>query len=110
MAFGQAIGRLGNVIYHACGNAQLKLILHEEATGSVWRHLWRERALDFVTKSRRQQSIADWTAVVDAVIAGQGSRASTIMRKILFDSRDEALATLERLRGETVGASRLVRD
>jgi DNA-binding GntR family transcriptional regulator len=110
VAFGQAIGRLGNVIYHACDNAHLKLLLHEEATGSLWRHLWRDRALDFVTQKRRTESVADWTAVVEAIIAGEASRASMIMRKILFDSRDEAVATLQRLRGEHVGPSRFIRD
>lgn len=108
--FGQAIGRLGNVIYHACDNAHLKLLLHEEATGSLWRHLWRDTALDFVSQKRRSESVADWSAVVDAVIAGEGSKASLIVRKALFDSRDEAIATLQRLRGEKASPSRYVRD
>lgn len=110
VAFGQALGRVGNVIYHACNNTQLKMILHEEATGSVWRHLWRERALDFTTRKRRDDSVADWTALVEAIVAGNGAAASLAMRKALFDSRDEALATLQRLRGEKVERWRFIRD
>ncbi len=108
--FGQELGRLGNVIYHACDNAHLKRLLHEEATGSIWRHLWRERALDFITHRRRRESAADWTVAVDEIIAGHGGKAAATMRKILFDSRDQALATLQDLRGEKVEPSRLIRD
>ena len=33
-----------------------------------------------------------------------------IVRKALFDSRDEAIATLQRLRGERASLSRYIRD
>ncbi|HSQ04799.1 MAG TPA: hypothetical protein VLN59_12230, partial [Burkholderiales bacterium] len=98
-------------IYHVCDSAHLKLLLHEEATGSLWHHLWRERsALDFTSQKRRDESYADWAELVEAVIAGDCSKGSMIMRKILYDSRDEALASLQRLRGEDVGPSRYIRD
>jgi DNA-binding GntR family transcriptional regulator len=108
--FGQALGRLGNVIFHACGNAHLKGLLHEEATGSLWRHLWRERPLDFLDNKRRRQAHADWAAIVEAIVAGDGAAASAIMRKALFDSRDQALATLQTLRGQKAAPSRFIRD
>jgi DNA-binding GntR family transcriptional regulator len=108
--FAQALGRIGRTIFESCGNAHLSRILREEAAGSLWGHLWREHTLDFLTPRRRNVAAADWTQLVDAIVAGDGGRASTITRKALFDSRDAAIETLQQLRGETVHPSRFIRE
>ncbi|MDQ8727451.1 GntR family transcriptional regulator [Bradyrhizobium sp. LHD-71] len=108
--FAHALGRLGALIFRSCSNAHLTRILREEAAGSLWGDLWREHTLDFLTQKRRNIAAADWVAVVDAIAAGDGARASRITRKALFDSRDSAIETLQRLRGETVSPSRFVRE
>jgi DNA-binding GntR family transcriptional regulator len=108
--FAQATGRVGRTIFRACGNAHLARILQEEAAGSLWGHLWRERTLDFLTAKRRTIAATDWSSIVDAIATGNGARASDITRKVLFDSRDAAIETLQQLRGERVSPSRLVRE
>jgi DNA-binding GntR family transcriptional regulator len=108
--FAQAVGRIGRTIFASCGNAHLARILREEAAGSLWGHLWREHTLDFLTPRRRNVAAADWTALIDAIVAGDGSRAAALTRKALFDSRDAAIETLQQLRGETVHPSRFIRE
>ena len=108
--FAQALGRIGRTIFRSCGNAHLTRILQEEAAGSLWGHLWREHTLDFLTPKRRNVAAADWSSVVDAIAAGDGTRASRITRKALFDSRDSAIETLQQLRGEKVSPSRFIRE
>jgi len=108
--FAQALGRLGRAIFDGCGNAHLTRILREEAAGSVWGYLWREHTLDFHNQKRRTTATADWAEVVAAITAGDGKRASQFTRKALFDSRDAAIDTLQQLRGESVSASRFVRE
>lgn len=110
VAFAQALGRTGRTIFESCGNAHLARILREEAAGSLWGYLWREHTLDFLTHKRRQTAAADWAALVEAIIGGDAVRASAIIRKALFDSRDAAIETLQQLRGETVSASRFIRE
>lgn len=108
--FAQALGRLGRMIFRGCGNAHLARILQEEAAGSLWGHLWREHTLDFLTAKRRNVAAADWASAVEAIAAGDGTRASRFTRKALFDSRDSAIETLQQLRGETVLTSRFIRE
>jgi DNA-binding GntR family transcriptional regulator len=108
--FAQALGRTGRTIFRTCGNAHLTRILQEEAAGSLWGHLWREHTLDFLNPKRRNVAAADWSSVVDAIAAGDGTRASLITRKALFDSRDAAIETLQQLRGEKVSPSRFIRE
>ena len=108
--FAQAVGRIGRTIFNSCGNAHLGRILREEAAGSLWGYLWREHTLDFLTPRRRSVAASDWTALIDAIIAGDGARAAATTRKALFDSRDSAIETLQQLRGETVHPSRFIRE
>jgi DNA-binding GntR family transcriptional regulator len=110
VTFAQALGRTGRTIYDSCGNAHLKRILHEEAVGSLWGHLWREHTLDFLTHKRRGTAMGDWSAIVEAIAVGDGGRAGAIIRKALFDSRDAAIETLQQLRGEQVDTSRYIRE
>lgn len=108
--FAHATGRLGRAIFAGCGNPYLTRILREEAAGSLWTHLWREHTLDYHTHERRTAAVTDWSDTVAAIAASDGERASHITRKVLFDSRDAAVGILQRLRGETVSPSRLVRE
>jgi DNA-binding GntR family transcriptional regulator len=110
MTFAQALGRTGRTIYNSCGNAHLTRILREEAAGSLWNYLWREHTLDFLTHKRRKTAANDWSNLIDAIVGGDGTRAAAITRKALFDSRDAAIDTLQKLRGETVHASRFIRE
>lgn len=110
VSFAQALGRTGRIIYDSCGNVHLTRVLREEAESSLWGHLWREHTLDFLTPKRRNVAAADWAAIVEAILDGDGVRAAKITRKALFDSRDAAIEALQKLRKTRVHPSRFIRE
>ncbi|MBR0750270.1 GntR family transcriptional regulator [Bradyrhizobium japonicum] len=110
LLFAHAAGRAGAAIYRNCGNALLIKNLRDQNRGSLWGLIWREHTLDFLTAERRRAAAADWAAAAKAIVAGNGPKAETIVRKALFESRDSAMATLRRSRGGDVNAAKFVRD
>ncbi len=110
LAFAHAAGRCGAAVYRACGSAPLLKMLRDQSRGSLWGLMWREHTLDFLTVERRRAAAADWMAAAKAVASGNGTKAETIVRKALFESRDGAMMTLRKLRSGDVDASKLIHD
>ncbi len=110
VAFALAVGRTGGIMYRRCGNPHLIRMLRQQNQGSLWGLIWRERPLDFLTRQRRLDTAADWTAVAVAIRKGDDRRAERLVRKALYDSRDGAMVTLRQLRGEQVDPSKFIRD
>lgn len=109
-AFALATGRTGRSLYRYCGNAHLVWMLHSQSQGSLWGLIWRERPPDFLSAARRAETAADWMAIATAVRDGNELAAERITRKALFDSRDNALAALGQLRGESAHPTKVFRD
>ena len=110
VAFALATGRAGGVMYRNCGNVRLIRMLREQNQGSLWGLIWRERAIDFHTVERRREAAGEWMAIAAAVRAGDGVLAESLVRNALFHSRDGAISTLQRLRGEDVDCSKFIHD
>lgn len=110
VAFALSVGRTGGMMYRQCATPHLIRMLRDQNQGSLWGLIWRERPLDFFTPERRRQTAQDWSAVAQAIAAGDGVRAERVVRKALFDSRDGAMATLRTLRGESVDPAKLIHD
>jgi len=109
LLFAHAAGRVGAAGYRHCGNAALLKALRDQNRGSLWGLIWREHTLDFFTLERRRAAAADWAAAAKAIVAGNGAKAETTVRKALFDSRDSAITTLRRLRAGDVDPSKHIR-
>ncbi|MGE0421839.1 MAG: GntR family transcriptional regulator [Reyranellaceae bacterium] len=110
VAFALAVGRTGGIMYRQCAAPHLIRMLRDQNQGSLWGLIWRERPLDFFTTARRRQTARDWSDIARAIAARDGARAERLVRKALFDSRDGAMATLKKLRGEAVDPAKLIRD
>jgi DNA-binding GntR family transcriptional regulator len=110
LTFAHAAGRAGNAMYRSCGNDLLIRTLSDQNRGSLWGLIWREHTLDFLTHERRRAAAADWVAAARAVAAGNGTKAESIVRKALFDSRDGAMVTLRRLREGKADPSKFIQD
>jgi DNA-binding GntR family transcriptional regulator len=108
--FARLVGRCGMVVAWNCGNSSLTHLLTHQGENSLWGLIWRERALDFTTPARRRESVEDWRALAAAIDARRDAEAELLFRRILFRSRDAAIATLRKLRGETVDRARLIAD
>ncbi|HMN80557.1 MAG TPA: GntR family transcriptional regulator [Burkholderiaceae bacterium] len=55
--------------------------------------------LGLATDADREQSLAIWTLLVRAVVAGDGARAESLHRELALRNRDAALAAVERRAG-----------
>ena len=110
VAFAFAVGRTGGIMYRQCATPHLIRMLRDQNQGSLWGLIWRERPLDFFTPARRRQTARDWSDIARSIAARDGARAERLVRKALFDSRDGAMATLKKLRGETVDPAKFIRD
>jgi DNA-binding GntR family transcriptional regulator len=108
--FARVAGRIGAEIARNCGNAALTRMLSDQVEQSLWGLIWRERPLDFLTRRRCLQAVAEWREVVLAIEERRDRDAETLQRRIHFKSRDHALAILQRLRGEAVDPARLLND
>lgn len=108
--FARLVGRCGMVIAWNCGNSSLTHLLAHQGENSLWGLIWRERALDFTTPARCKEAVRDWTELAAAIDAGRDAEAERLFRRILFRSRDAALAALRTLRGEAVDHARLFED
>ncbi len=108
--FALAVGRFSRQMWLNCGNSQLIKNIHEQDRGSLWGVIWREQQLDFFTVERRKIAASNWFDAARAVQTGNGAKADRILRKELFNSRDCALDTLRKKRGQKVNILKLIRD
>ena len=109
MRFADDIALVTRAIYMNCGNPSLGRLLHDQV-GSLWGLIWHAQPLDFRTRTRREQAVRDWTAVANAIRAGQPAEAERLVRQAMARSRDTALAAFAAQRGEKVDKSKLFKD
>jgi len=108
VAFALQVGRSGAVLYRHCDNHYLSRTLREQVHGTLWGVIWRERALDFVSVSRRHEAIACFRCIADAASRGEEAEAERQARWLLLSSRDHALGVLRQSRPETVDPTKQI--
>lgn len=74
-----------HLLLRASGNRYLIEIYEQLANLGSW-HIVRSRALSFVEEHRRIESLRDWTAVLQALEAGQQDAAERAARMVLTHS------------------------
>ena len=74
-----------HLLLRASGNRYLIEIYEQLANLGSW-HIVRSRALSFVEEHRRVESLQDWTAVLQALQAGQQDAAERAARTVLTHS------------------------
>jgi DNA-binding GntR family transcriptional regulator len=104
--FARYIGRIGAALTDVCGSDPLAELLRRQVRHSIWGLIWREKPLDFVSKERRREAVAEWRELLRAIEAGQDTQAERLQRRIHFTARDQALKRIGRQRGTTCSADR----
>jgi DNA-binding GntR family transcriptional regulator len=108
--FARAIARLGGVIATRCGNAHLSRLLRDQLDHTLWGLLWRDRPLDFFTPQRQTAAVREWQALADAIGSDSESEAELLQRRVFFNARDAAIATLRKTRNEKISRAATIRD
>lgn len=101
-------GRIGVTIKRHCGNDHLLRIIRLVAEESLWGFVWHQRPLDYLTPERRLEGIGQWEDVLKAAANGEEHKAERVTQQILFDSRDNVLAVLGKMRNGGVESRRLL--
>lgn len=83
--------KLNRLLTQATGNRRLQAILGALAVQTV-----RYTRLGLASPQRRQQSIRHWLNLLQALRDGDGDAAERIARQRVLDSRDAAVAQLQR--------------
>lgn len=108
--FARAVARLGGVIATRCGNTHLSRLLRDQLDHTLWGLLWRDRPLDFFTPQRQIAAIREWQLLADAIASDSESEAELLQRRVFFNARDAAIATLRKTRNERVSRAATIRD
>ena len=87
-----AVLQLNRLLTQAAGNRRLRAVL-----GSLSVQTVRYTRLGLSTPLRRQQSVQHWQDLLRAIRDGDGEAAERIARQRVLDSRDAAVAQLQRL-------------
>lgn len=109
LAFALSTTRAVRTIAKGSGNEQLAELMAHLADQSVWTLVWRH-PLDYVTLKRRRSQARNMRLAAEAIEAGQPDLAEQRLRHALEESRDVALATLRKLRGEHIDPHKLARS
>lgn len=104
-----AVARAGSAIWRSCGNGLLMKMMQEQDDGSLWGLMWREYSLDFRNIDRRRAAANSWVAAAKAISSGNGSKAEQIVKNAIYESRDEGLQTLRKVRGLKVDISKYIK-
>jgi DNA-binding GntR family transcriptional regulator len=83
-----------HLIARFAANRPLLKMLEELTSRALWRMAWRDTPLDFTTRARRQQSAQFWSALLEAMKAGDAASAERIARALLEASRDYMIAAM----------------
>ncbi len=83
-----------HLIARFAANRPLLKMLEELTSRALWRMAWRDTPLDFTTRARRQQSARFWSALLEAMKAGDAAGAERIARTLLEASRDYMIAAM----------------
>lgn len=91
----EAVSRLNRILASATSSRRLRAML-----GSLGLQTLRYSQLGLSTPQRRKQSIQHWQRLVKAIRDGNGAAAERVAQQRVHDSRDAAIAQLQRLRPE----------
>lgn len=83
-----------HLIARFAANRPLLKMLEEMTSRALWRMAWRDTPLDFTTRARRHQSAQSWSALLEAMKAGDAAGAERIARGLLEASRDSMIAAM----------------
>lgn len=91
----EAVSRLNRILASATSSRRLRAML-----GSLGLQTLRYSQLGLSTPQRRKQSVQHWQRLVKAIRDGDGAAAERVAQQRVQDSRDAAIAQLQRLRLE----------
>lgn len=91
----EAVSRLNRILASATSSRRLRAML-----GSLGLQTLRYSQLGLSTPQRRKQSVQHWQRLVRAIRDGNGAAAERVAQQRVHDSRDAAIAQLQRLRPE----------
>ncbi|MCX7319554.1 MAG: GntR family transcriptional regulator [Hyphomicrobiales bacterium] len=106
MGFARTTTRAVKTIARGSGNDLLVELLTDLANQTVWETIWKT-PLDYQTRDVRQLSADQMAATLKAIKQRRPKAAVTHLGQLLESDRDRALATLSRIRGETLDFSGL---
>jgi hypothetical protein len=66
--------------------------------------------LDFFTPQRQLAAVREWQAIADAIATGSEGDVELLQRRVFFNARDAAIATLRKARNEKISKAATIRD
>ena len=106
--FADVTTRAVRAVIKASGNVHAATLIAELSEQTVWRAIWTW-PLDYASPERRLTQAGHFRRVLEALEAGDPDASEERLRLALEESRDIAVATLARLRGQVVDPVRLLR-
>lgn len=104
LQFAKLASGLGTTLLAHCGSDVLRRMVNDHGHLTSWGMIWRERPVDFLTAERRAETVRDYETLCGLLAEWDDVGCEAWLRKMLDDTRDNALAELARWRGGTVGA------
>jgi DNA-binding GntR family transcriptional regulator len=106
--FARGVARLGGMIAARCGNRHLARLLRDQLDHTLWGLIWRDRPLDFFTPRRQLAAVREWEELAAAIERGKDDDAERFQKRIFFNARDAAIATLQKTRSEGIDAAGII--
>jgi DNA-binding GntR family transcriptional regulator len=107
-SFIRVTSRISVLISRMCGSESLGRLIEHQNDSSVWGSLWQSGHVDFGTRERRLRAAADYSALGAAVERSDGADAEAVMRHLIMISRENVVASLASIRGESYDSRRLL--
>lgn len=108
LGFMIATSRISLIIARNCGSESLGRLIEHQNDSSAWGTLWHSGQIDFLTHERRLEGTAGYVEMAEAIDGRDGERADAIMRQMIMNSRERAVAALAEARGQSYDARRLL--
>jgi DNA-binding GntR family transcriptional regulator len=108
--FARAVARLGGMVATRCGNQHLARLLRDQLDHTLWGFIWRDRPLDFFTPRRQMAAVREWEVLAAAIEIGKDDEAERAQKRIFFNARDAAIATLQKTRSEGIDRAGIIRN
>jgi DNA-binding GntR family transcriptional regulator len=108
--FARSVARLGGMVATRCGNRHLARLLRDQLDHTLWGFIWRDRPLDFFTPRRQMAAVREWEELAAAIEIGKDDEAERSQKRIFFNARDAAIATLQKTRSEEIDRAGIIRD
>ena len=108
--FARSVARLGGMVATRCGNQHLARLLRDQLDHTLWGFIWRDRPLDFFTPRRQMAAVREWEELAAAIEIGKDDEAERSQKRIFFNARDAAIATLQKTRSEEIDRAGIIRD